>query len=219
MADKESILKKLYALANAENVKGMEQYGMSGKNRLGVSIPDLRNIAKETGRDHALALRLWKTHICDAMILASMIDENDKLTEKQMEDWVKDFNSWDVCDQVCMNLFEKSPLAHKKIEEWSRRKEEFVIRASYALIACIAWHDKKADDASFKKFFPVIKRGAGDERNYVKKAVSWALRNIGKRNPSLNKAALKLASEIAKTGTGPAKWISSDVTKDLEGRF
>jgi 3-methyladenine DNA glycosylase AlkD len=176
----------------------------------------MRRIAKETGKDHALALKLWRTGIPDAQIVAALVGEPDKLTDAQMEEWVKDFNSWDVCDQVCMNLFDKSPLATPKIHEWSVRDEEFVKRAAYALIACVAWHDKDAHDNMFIQLFPVIKRGATDERNYVKKSVSWALRHIGKRNIQLNKAAIEIAEEIKRMDSKAARWIASDTLRELK---
>jgi 3-methyladenine DNA glycosylase AlkD len=138
------------------------------------------------------------------------------MTEEQIEDWVKEINSWDVCDQVCMNLFEKTPLARKKILEWSKREEEFVKRAAFALIACLAWHDKKAEDAKFIELLPLIKREATDQRNYVKKAVNWALRNIGKRNLNLNKVAVKAAKEIREIDSKAARWIASNAIKELE---
>jgi 3-methyladenine DNA glycosylase AlkD len=133
-----------------------------------------------------------------------------------MEDWVKDFNSWDVCDQICGSLFDKSPLAWKKVYDWADRDEEFVRRTSYALIACLAWHDKKAVDKKFVDTFPLIKNASTDERNYVKKAVNWALRNIGKRNLNLNKEALKTAKEIKKIDSKSARWIASDAIRELE---
>jgi 3-methyladenine DNA glycosylase AlkD len=194
----------------------MARYAITGEGRLGVTVPDMRKIAKETGKDHSLALGLWKTGIPDARIVAGMVAEPDKLTEKQMEDWVKDFDSWDVCDQVCMNLFEKTPLAVKKIHDWSKRDEEFVKRTAYSLIACLAWHDKQAEDEKFKGLFQVIKDGATDERNFVKKAVNWALRNIGKRNPSLNKAAIQLALEIKEMDSKAARWIANDALRELQ---
>ncbi len=212
----EEILNKLNAKARPDQLKGMARYGMVAERRLGVSVPDMRSIAKEVGKNHKLALELWKTGIPDAKILAAMIDEPEKLTEKQMEDWVKDINSWDVCDQVCMNLFEKSPLAWKKIFEWSKRKEEFVKRSAFALIACLAWHDKEAEDQKFIQLFPVIRAEATDDRNFVKKAVNWALRNIGKRNSNLNKAAIKVAEEIQQINSKTARWIASDAIKELE---
>lgn len=216
MASVEEVLKKLKAKARPDQLEGMARYGMVAERRLGVSVPDMRKIAKELGRDHKLALELWKKGIPEARILAAMIDEPEKLTEKQMEDWVKDINSWDVCDQVCANLFEKTSLAWKKILDWSEREEEFVKRTAFALIACLAWHDKEAEDEKFIKLFPVIRRGATDERNFVKKAVNWALRNIGKRNPNLNKAAIKTAKEIQRIDSKASRWIASDAIRELE---
>jgi len=216
MVSVEDVLDKLKVKAKPENVGGMARYGMTAERRLGVSVPDMRKIAKELGKNRKLALELWKTGIPEAKIVAAMIDEPEKLTEKQMEDWVKDINSWDVCDQVCMNLFEKTPLAWKKILDWSKRKEEFVKRTAFALIACLAWHDKKVEDEKFIELFPVIKQGATDERNFVKKAVNWALRNIGKRNPNLNKAAIKAAKEIQQIDSKTAHWVSSNAIKELE---
>lgn len=212
----EEALKKLKAKARPEQLEGMARYGIVGEQRLGVSVPDMRKIAKELGKNHELALKLWKMGIPDAKIVAAMIDKPEKVTEEQMEKWVKDINSWDVCDQVCMNLFEKTPLAWKKIFDWSEREEEFVKRAAFALIACLAWHDKSADDEKFIKLFPVIERGATDERNFVKKAVSWALRNIGKRNPNLNRAAIEVGKEMRLVDSKAARWISSRVVKELE---
>jgi 3-methyladenine DNA glycosylase AlkD len=216
MASVEEVLKKLKAKARPDQLEGMARYGMVVEERLGVAVPEMRKIARETGKDHQLALELWDTGIADARILAAMIDEPEALTEKQMESWVKDINSWDVCDQVCMNLFEKTPLAWKKILDWSEREEEFVRRTAFALIACLAWHDKETGDEEFIKLLPVIKRASMDERNYVKKAVNWALRNIGKRNPSLNRAAIEAATEIQLIDSKAARWIASNAIRELE---
>jgi len=216
MASVEEVLKKLKSKAKPDRLEGMNRYGMVAERRLGVSVPDMRKMAKELGKNHKLALKLWKTGIPEARIVAAMIDEPEKLTEKQMEDWVKDINSWDICDQVCMNLFEKTPLAWKKILDWSNREEEFVKRTAFALIACLAWHDKEAENEKFIKLLPVIKHGATDERNFVKKAVNWALRNMGKRNPKLNKAAIKAAREIRRIDSKAARAIASDAIKELE---
>ena len=176
----------------------------------------MRKLAKEIGKDHKLALDLWKTGIAEARIVAAMIDDPDKLNEEQMDDWVKGINSWDVCDQVCDNLFEKNQLAWKKIVDWSEREEEFVKRTAFSLIACLAWHDKKASDEKFIELFPVIIRGATDERNFVKKAVNWALRNIGKRNLNLNEAAINAAKEIKQLDSKVARWVASDAIRELE---
>ena len=216
MTSSTDILKRLETLANPEAVKGMARYGISSKNTYGVSIPNLRNMAKEVGVNHDIAHQLWVSGIHEARILASMIDDPKLVNEGQLEKWVGDFDSWDVCDQVCMNLFEKSPLACRKIVEWSRREEEFVRRAAFALIACLAWHDKEAADEKFIKLFPLIIEGATDERNFVKKAVNWALRNIGKRNLNLNKAALNTAKEIQLLDSKSARWIASDTIRELE---
>ena len=218
MSSVEEVLDSLRSKAKPDQLEGMARYGIGVERRLGVSVPDMRKMAKELGRDHKLALELWETRIAEAQILASMIDEPAKLTEGQMEDWVKDIDSWDVCDQTCMNLFEKAPFAWKKINDWSVREEEFVKRAAFALIACLAWHDKKAKDEIFIESFPVIVRAATDERNFVKKGVNWALRNIGKRNRKLNKAAIVVAREIQQINSKAARWIAADTIRELEGQ-
>jgi len=216
MISVDKVLKKLEAKAKPDQLAGMARYGIAIEKRLGVSIPELRKIAKEIGKKHDLALEMWKTGISEAMILASMIDEPNKVTEKQMDEWAKDFNSWDVCDQVCMNLFDKHPLVWKKILDWSRRNEEFVKRASFILLACLAVHNKEASDQKFIDFLSVIKREATDNRNYVKKAINWALRNIGKRNPTLNKAAITFTREIQQIDSKASRWIASNAIKELE---
>jgi 3-methyladenine DNA glycosylase AlkD len=211
----EEVLNKLKARADSAQLAGMSRYGITVEQRLGVNIPEIRAIAKQTGKDHQLALSLWKTGIAEAMILASMVAVPEQVTAAQMEAWVVDFNSWDVCDQVCMNLFEKTPFAWDKVQEWSQREEEFVKRAAYALIACIAWHEKTTPDEKFTTLFPLIIAGSTDQRNYVKKAVSWALRNIGKRNANLNAQALDLARNLKESESKTARWIGSDAIRDL----
>ena len=216
MASVKDVLDKLQSKAKPEQLKGMAKYGISIEQRLGVSVPDMRRLAKELGRDHKLALSIWKTGIAEARILAGMVGDPDRLTEEQMEEWVKDIDSWDVCDQVCMNLFEKNQLAWKKTIDWSDREEEFVKRTAFSLIACLAWHDKKASDEKFIGLLPVITRAATDERNFVKKAVNWALRNIGKRNLHLNQAAISTAREIQRLDSKAARWIAADAIRELE---
>ena len=216
MPSVEEVMERLKSNSRSDRLEGMDRYGMAAERRLGVSIPDVRKIAKELGKNHDLTLELWKTGIAEAMILAALTDNPDELTEEQMEDWVKDINSWDVCDQVCMNLFEKTPLAWRKIIDWSEREEEFVKRTAFALIACLAWHDKKLENEKFIELFPVIVQGATDERNFVKKAVNWALRNIGKKNLALNKAAINTAREIQQLDSKAARWIASDTLRELE---
>ena len=216
MTTAEAVLEQLKSKGGPENVKGMGKFGMATDQRLGVPVPEMRKIAKGIAKDHALALELWKTGVQEARIVAALIDVPEEVTKDQMEAWVADFNSWDVCDQVCLNLFEKTSFAQQKITEWSRREEEFVKRAAYAIVAGLAWHDKQAADEQFIGYFPVIKDGATDERNFVKKAVSWTLRNIGKRNLKLNKAAIKTAKEIRQIDLKAARWVASDAIRELE---
>ena len=213
---KKDVLRKLKDLANLKAVEGMAKFGITSKKIYGVSIPNLRKIAKEIGTNHQLALELWDEGIREARILASMIDDPALVTEKQMEKWVKDFDSWEVCDQCCMNLFWQMPYVFEKAKEWTSRKEEFVKRAGFALMAVLAWKDKEAKNKDFTKFFSVIKKESLDERNFVKKAVNWALRQIGKRNSYLNKKAIGLAKEIQKIDSKSARWIASDAIKELE---
>jgi len=216
MATVEDVLSRLKEKANPDNLEGMARFGITIDRRLGVSIPEMRKMAKEFAGDHRLALELWKTGIDEARILSSMIDDPEQVTQKQGEKWVKDFNSWDVCDQVCMNLFGKTPWAYLKIIEWAGRDEEFIKRAAFTLIACLACHDKKAPDENFIKLFSLLRQAATDERNFVRKAVNWALRNIGKRNIRLNRAALQLAEEIGRIDSKSARWIASDAIRELK---
>ncbi len=211
------ILKKLESYADKKNVEGMARFGIKGKNVLGgPSLPILRKMAKEIGKNHKLALRLWDSEIHEARILAAMVAEPKEAAETQIEKWVKDFDSWDVCDQVCSNFFDKTGVAFKKADEWSKRKEEFVKRAGFVLMACLAVHDKTASDKKFTVFFNNIKRESIDERNFVRKAVNWALRQIGKRNVALNEAAVKLAEEILQIDSKSAKWIANDALRELK---
>lgn len=209
------ILNRLKTLSDPKAVEGMARYGINPENAYGVSIPNLRNIAKETGRNRALAQELWASSIHEARILASMIDDPKMTTEEQMESWVKDFDSWDVCDQCCMNLFEKTPFAYRKAVEWSAKGEEFIKRSGFVLMARLAVSDKKAEDEQFEAFLPIIKREAHDNRNFVKKAVNWALRQIGKRNAHLNRKAIETAKEIQGMDSKSAKWIASDAIREL----
>ena len=214
----DDVLRQLKSLSNPEAVAGMARFGINAKNTYGVSIPDLRKMAKGIGKNHILAQKLWDSGIHEARILAGMIDPPEKVTEKQMKHWVKDFNSWDVCDQVCSNLFDKTKFAYPKAIKWSKRNEEFIKRAGFVLMATLAVHDKEADNQKFIRFLPIIKREATDERNFVKKAVNWALRQIGKRNSALNKIAIQTAKEIQKIDSKSAKWIASDALRELTSK-
>ena len=212
----DSILAHLHSLANAENVAGMARFGINPQGTLGISIYTLRPLAKKIGKDHQLAGELWASGIHEARLLAAFIDDPEQVTTRQMDAWAADFDSWDVCDQVCCDLFYRSPLAWEKAVEWSGREEEFVKRGAFALMAGLAWHDKKATDEQFEPFFVLIAREADDGRNYVKKAVNWALRNIGKRNLALHARAIETAQQIAQQPSRSARWIASDALRELQ---
>jgi len=211
----DDIIKKLKELSNPEAVAGMARYGINPENTFGVSVPNLRQIAKEAGKDHALAQQLWSSGIHEARILASMVDDPRLVTEEQMESWVKDFDSWDVCDQCCMNLFARTEFATQKAAEWSSNDKEFIKRAAFVLMARLSLRSNKADNDFFEPFFLLIKSGADDGRNYVKKAVNWALRQIGKRNLGLNRRAIKVAEEIQNTDSKSARWIAANALREL----
>jgi 3-methyladenine DNA glycosylase AlkD len=210
------VLKRLKSKSDPAAVRGMARFGITAAKAYGWSAPALKKFARGIGKDHDLALRLWSTGILEARALAGLIDEKEEVTERQMEDWAKDFDSWAVCDGTCLNLFRYTPFAYKKCWEWSGRQEEFVKRAAFALLACLAVSDKAANDRVFLRFLPLIKRQAVDERNYVKKALNWALRQIGKRNRKLNQAAVKGAQEIQGLNSPSARWIASDALRELE---
>ena len=193
----------------------MARFAVPTHNALGISTPVLRKLAREIGRDHALAQALWQSGIHEARTLAALVDDARAVTEAQMDLWAKQLDSWDVCDCCCWILFDKTPFAYRKAAEWSRRKEEFVKRAGFALMAALALHDKKAADARFLKFLPMIQRESIDERHFVKKAVNWALRQIGKRNLRLNRAAVKVAEGIRKKDSRSARWIDADAFREL----
>ena len=211
------ILQKLKSLGNPKDVEGMAHFGIKSDPGMifGVRLPEMRKLAKTIGINHKLALELWATGYREARILAGMIADIEKTDEKLMAKWIKDFDSWEICDETMMNLFWESPLAFQKAIEWSKRKREFEKRAGFALMACLAWKDKKANDEQFKKFIPLILDGATDERNFVKKAVNWAIRQIGKRNKILNKKFIQVSHDIAKLKSKPAKWISADALREL----
>ena len=211
----DDILKRLGSLANPKSVEGMAKYGITPAKAYGVSIPDLRKIAKEMGTDHGLAQRLWQAGIRETQILASLIDDSRMVTEDQMESWVRDFDSWEACDQCCQNLFGKTKFAYQKAVEWSLNEKELIKRAGFVLMARLAVSDKKASDEQFFQFLPIIRRESGDGRNFVKKAVNWALRQIGKRNAALNEMAIKTAKEMQRMDSGSARWVASDAIREL----
>jgi len=202
-------------MENPRNVAGMARYGINPKNTLGVSIPVLRKMAREIGKDHDLAAELWVSGIHETRILATLIDIPVEVTESQMDGWAGEFDSWDICDQCCSNLFSRTQFAYKKTSEWCVDEREFVKRAGFVMMAALAVKDKKAEDEEFDSFFASIKAGALDNRNFVKKAVNWALRQIGKRNQALNRKAIAAAEEIRKMDSPSARWIAADALREL----
>src|SRR3989338_1205088 len=198
------------------NRRGMKKFGINVSNATGVSVTDLRRLGRNIGDNQSLSLELWETGLHEARILAAIIGDPRKVTVRQMEEWVSGFDSWDVCDQVCGNLFDKTPFAYDKAFEWSRRGEEYVKRAGFVLMAGLSVHDKASGRSRFEKFFPVIVREAKGGRNYVKKAVNWALRQIGKRSLHLNRQAIAICRQIAAIDSPSAKWIASNALRELE---
>jgi 3-methyladenine DNA glycosylase AlkD len=215
MPSVKSVLAELRALGSAEAVRGMARFGIRSEKVYGVSAPDFHRLAKRIGRDHGLALGLWNTGVHDARILAALIADPGQVTEAQMDAWVADFDNWAVCDNCCGHLFDKTEWAYAKAVEWSAREEEYVKRAGFVMMAELAVHDKAAPDARFLGFLPIIRRGATDERNFVKKAVNWALRQIGKRSPALNKRAIAAARAIQKLDSAAARWVAADALREL----
>jgi len=214
--DIERVLQRFEALRDPKAVAGMERFGIKAKMAYGVQMPVLRTMGKEIGKDHTLALRLWAIDCRETRILASIIENPDTLTENQMEEWVHDFDSWEICDQTIMNLFGPSKFAWKKAVEWSGRKEEFVKRAGFVLMAWLGVHDKDSTSEAFLAFLPIIEEASTDDRGFVKKAVNWALRQIGKRDLVLNRKALTLARRLRGSKAVSARWIGSDAFKELD---
>jgi 3-methyladenine DNA glycosylase AlkD len=209
------VLRKLRSLGTAHNVEGMARFGIRAKKVYGVSKPKMDLLAREIGRNRGLALQLWDSGVHDARILAGMIDDAAQVTAAQMEKWVRVFDNWDVCDGTCCHLFVFCKPVWKKAVEWSRREEELVKRAGFALMAYLAYRDKSAPDSKFLKLLSIIERKANDDRNFVRKAVNWALRNIGKRNLRLNRTAIRAAERIREQGSRAARWIAADALREL----
>jgi len=210
------IVSRLQSLADPEAIGFMVKYGITPDRAYGVKIPELRRIAKSYRNDHELALALWNHNTRETRILASMIDNPKLLIETQMESWSDEFDYWEICDQCCMNLFEKHSLAWQKAIEWSTNPDEGKKRAAFVLMARLAVSDKNAADEKFELFFPLIVRESTDERNLVKKAVNWALRQIGKRNIALNQQAIQVAEKIVTLDSKSARWIANDALRELK---
>ena len=209
------VLAWLKARGTKKNVAGMARYGIVARNVLGVSMGTMKLLAKKLQKNHDMALELWDTDVCEARMLAALIDDPTRVTRGQMSTWVKDFDNWAICDTACFHLFDKTPHAYAFVTKWASSKEEFVKRAAFALAASLALHDKKGPDAPFVKMLPLIERAAGDERNFVKKGVSCALRGIGTRSQSLHAPAVALAKKLAALDNAAGRWVGKDALRDL----
>lgn len=212
-----TLVERLSTLADPSSLSGMARYGIEVTDALGVTIPVLRSVAKETGPDHRLALALWRTGVHEARILASMVDEPARVTVRQMDAWARGFDSWDVCDQVCANLFDRTPFAIDRAHAWAGRPEVFVRRAAFATIAGIAVHRRDIGDDELRALLPLVEAASDDDRAYVRKGVSWALRQVGKRSLGLNASAVATAERIRRRGTRAARWVASDALRELTG--
>jgi 3-methyladenine DNA glycosylase AlkD len=214
-ADVRATLAWLKRRGSARNRDGMSRYGIVAPKAFGVSMARMEALAKRLRPDHDLALALWRTQWHEARMLATLIDDPARVTSAQMEEWCRGFNNWAVCDTACFKLFDRSPLAWKKVAPWARRRAEFEKRAGFALIASLALHDKTSPDAPFLAWLPIIERASADERNFVKKGVSWALRGIGHRSSRLHRAATTLAKRLASSPQSTPRWIGKDALRDL----
>ncbi len=212
---KHEVLAWLKRRGTQRNIRGMARYGIVARRAFGVSVGTLQSLKKRLGRDHALALELWSTGWFEARLLAALVDDPERVTRRQMDAWVAGFENWADCDTVCFQLFDRSPLAWQAVRRWSHAPREFVKRAAFALLASLALHDKTAPDRRFVTLLPLIAKGARDERNFVKKGVSWALRGIGRRNVALHRVALALAKRLAASEHSAARWIGRDAARDL----
>ena len=199
------------------NRDAMLRYGIIAPKAFGVSVGDIKQLSKRLGSDHELALALWDTGWYEARMLAPFVDEPEKVTAAQMNQWARDFDNWAVCDHACFHLFDRTPHAWRKIEQWSVRRDEFVKRAAFALLASVALHDKRAVDEPFLDSLALIERAAPDERNFVKKGVSWALRLVGRRNRALNAASVETARRLIDSPHDAARWIGRDALRELTG--
>jgi 3-methyladenine DNA glycosylase AlkD len=206
---------QLKSHATKATLDGMARYGLPSENALGVPVSKIQVVAKKLGKDHALVDALWETGVYEARLLTAYVGEPAKVTAGQMDRWCDDFDNWGVVDTLCFVLWDRTPVAWGKIEPWVKRKDEFGRRAGYVLIACLAAHDGEAGDAEFLRVLPLIERGAEDDRNFVKKGVSWALRMVGRRNVVLNKAALEVAQRLAESDHAAKRWIGKGAVKEL----
>jgi 3-methyladenine DNA glycosylase AlkD len=219
MSKIDEVLNEMRAVADASKLEGMARFGIEPENGLGLNVPQIREIAKRAGKNQHLAEQLWATGIHEARVLSSMVAAPEVISRATMDRWTRDFASWDVCDACCYDLFGRTPHAWAMIPKWAGHNKEFVRRAAFATIAGIAVHDKKADDQVFLDALPLIEKYAFDDRNFVRKGVNWALRNIGKRNQALGKAAIACAERIRGQNSKAARWIAADALRELRRKY
>jgi 3-methyladenine DNA glycosylase AlkD len=213
--DVEAVVASLKRLASTRYRDGMSRYGLPSDNAFGVPVGAIQKLAKRLGWNHDLARSLWETGWYEARMLAAFIDEPERVTPAQMDRWCRDFDNWGICDTVCFHLFDRTPHAFRKVTQWAGRRDEFVKRAAFALLACLALHDKRTGDEPFARFLPLVERAATDERNFVKKGVSWTLRGIGRRSCELNIAAVEMARRLAASSNAAARWVGKDALREL----
>ena len=211
----ESALSWLEKKSTRKDRDNLARFGINARKAFGVSMANVQALAKRLGRNHTLAEALWKTGWYEARLLAAFVDEPERVTAAQMDRWCRDFDNWGVCDTLCFKLFDQTPYAWAKVAQWSKSEDEFVKRAGFALVACLSTHDKTSDDQPFAKTLPLIERAATDDRNFVIKGVSWALRGVGRRSVALHKAALDVARRLAASPNPSARWIGKDAIRDL----
>lgn len=213
--DVDAVIATLKKRGSARVRAGMARYAIPSERAFGIPVGELRKLGKSLGKSHALAAALWKSGHYEARMLATMVDDITQVTPQQMDSWCKDFDSWAICDTACFGFFDRSPHAYKKVTVWAKRKPELEKRAAFALLASLALHDKQADSAKFLALLPLVEAAAGDERNFVKKAVSWALRSVGRRNTELNRASVEIAERLSHAAEPAARWIGKDALREL----
>ena len=211
----EAVIDRLKRAATKHTLDGMARYAIPSDKAFGVSMADIQKLGKEIGVNHKLAAELWDSEWYEARTLSAFVEDPDQVTSAQMDRWCRDFDSWAICDTLCFKLFDRTPHAYQKVEQWSKSRQEYVRRAAFALLASLALHDKSADNRVFVRLLPLVEEGASDPRNFVKKGVSWALRSIGHRNAELKSAATKVAERLAKSSEAPARWVGKDALREF----
>ncbi len=214
-ADVRSVLEALQRLSTRKDRDNLARFGITASNAVGVSMANIQKVAKRLGKNHELAGALWSTGVYEARMLACFVEEPERVTSAQMDRWRSGFDNWGICDTACFVLFDRTPHAWKKVDQWARLSDEFGKRAAFALLACLAGHDKTSGDGEFARRLALVEKGAEDERNFVKKGVSWALRMLGRRSVELNAAAVAVARRLAESESAAARWVGRGAVKEL----